>query len=68
VVKDSDSAFRGLRGHSAVRDKRQLASMSGSKLSFQFFDFACFWWPIIQTVFTTDYADSADISLIPEHP
>ena len=60
--------FRVFRGHSAVRDEHQLAQMSGSKLSFRFCDFSCFLRPILRTVFTTDYADSADISLIPEHP
>ncbi len=60
--------FRVFRGHSAVRDERRSAQMSVPKPSFRFCDFSCFLRPILRTVFTTDYADSADISLIAEHP
>ena len=39
-----------------------------SSVRFRFCDLFASLRPILRTIFTTDYADSADISLIPEHP
>jgi hypothetical protein len=46
-------------------DQRRLAVQNSV---FGFCDFCASLWPILRTVFATDYADSADSSLISQHP